>query len=58
MEKTIKYKKDKTYGRERFYIVDLAFQKNYEKLTGKQTLTKETMQALTAMGFVFEQVLN
>lgn len=58
METIIKYKKDKTYGRDRYYIVDDVFQKNYEKLTGKQTLTKETIQALTAMGFTFEQVLN
>lgn len=57
MEK-IRYKKEKVYGRDMYYILDTKFKENYQILTGMKTMTDETMGALKRMGFEFEQVLN
>jgi hypothetical protein len=55
---TIKYKKEKVYGRDVFYIIDPKIQKTYQILTSKKTLTLESMKALEELGMKFEQVLN
>ena len=50
----IKYRKEKSYGRERFYILDFKIQKAYEALSGRSTLTPETMKALKDLGFTLQ----
>ncbi len=52
----VKYEKKRSYGRDRYYILNAKFQKNYALLTGLSTLTKENMKLLEEMGFKFKLV--
>ena len=52
----IKYKKIRSYGKDRFYIQDYKLQRGYEALSGKSTLTPATMKALKDLGFILEEI--
>ena len=52
----IKYEKRRSYGRDRYYILNAKFQKSYALLTGLSTLTEENIKLLEDMEIKFELV--
>lgn len=56
--KVIKFYRDRVYGVVKFYVKEPEMAQAISKLTGRKTLTEQDMDALKALGFTFEEVLN
>ena len=54
----IEYYVKNVYGNDLMYVADPKLAENLTTLTGKKTLDWSAMQALVALGFLFEQVLS
>lgn len=51
---TIKYIRQHSYGRELIYVEDSHQRQHINTLTGRQTLTRNDIKALRALGFDFQ----
>jgi len=56
--KTIKFYRDRVYGVVKFYVKEPELAQAITVLTGRKTITEQDMQALTALGFTFEEVFK
>ena len=54
----IRYFVKQVFGNSLMYVLRPAQAEAISKISGKQTLTQETMQGLAALGLQFEQVLD
>ena len=54
----IRYFVKQVFGNSLMYVLRPSQAEAISKISGKQTLTQETMQGLAALGLQFEQVLD